>query len=192
MKKLGQRLLFLIASMMIPVALNAAVPKWEIIPAESKLSFTATQNAAPVTGEFKKFTGDIAFDVNNLNNSKADITIDISSVNASYADLTATLVTPDWFDTKLFPKAEFKSTAFSKTGDKNYQATGNLTIRNKTAPVTLVFTAEETPQGTMTVEGTTQFKRSTFGVGQGEWASTDEVKDEVTVNFKLIAKKKIV
>lgn len=185
-----KQFLILIAFVIMPVLTNAAVPEWEIIPTQSQLSFIATQNAAPVTGEFKSYTGNISFDVNDLKNSKADIIIDITSISASYADLTATLITPDWFNAKAFPKAEFKTTEFSKTGDKTYQAVGNLTIRDKTQPVTLVFTAEEAPKDMITVEGSTQFKRSSFGVGQGEWASTNEVKDEVSVKFKLVAKKK--
>ena len=40
------------------------------------------------------------------------------------------------------------------------------------------------------VEGSTVIKRSAFGVGQGEWASTDQIKDDVTVNFKVSANKK--
>jgi polyisoprenoid-binding protein YceI len=174
----------------LPVFANSTVPAWQITPTDSKLSFTATQNGAPVTGVFKTFTGAISFDLNDLKDSKADIIIDISSITASYADLTATLITPDWFNAKIFPKAEFKTTEFSKTGDKTYQAMGTLTIRDKTAPVILTFTAVESPKDTMVVEGSTLLKRTTFGVGQGEWASTTEVKDDVTVNFKLIAKKK--
>ncbi|TIE18035.1 polyisoprenoid-binding protein, partial [Legionella pneumophila] len=29
-----------------------------------------------------------------------------------------------------------------------------------------------------------------FGVGQGEWASTDEIQDEVIVRFKITATRK--
>ncbi len=175
----------------MPIFTSAAVPEWQIIPAKSSLLFTATQNGAPVSGQFKTYTGAISFDPNDLKNNKADIVIDISSLTASYADLTATLMTPDWFNTKVFPKAEFKSTEFSKVGDKTYQATGTLTLRAKTAPVTLTFTAVETSKDMILVEGSTMLKRSTFGIGQGEWSSTKEIKDDVNVIFKLIAKLKI-
>jgi polyisoprenoid-binding protein YceI len=166
----------------------AKVPEWQIILERSSLSFTAVQNGAPVTGEFKTFSGNIAFDVNDLKNSAATIVVNISSVSASYADLTATLLTPDWFNAKLFPNAEFKSTEFSKTDENTYQAKGTLTIRDKTQPVILTFTANEAPKGVMNVDGSTSIKRSAFGVGQGEWSSTKEVQDDVKVNFKLVAK----
>ncbi|STX41088.1 putative YceI-like family protein [Legionella donaldsonii] len=174
----------------LPVFVNAALPEWEIIPGESSLSFTATQNDAPVKGQFKQFTGKIFVDPNNYKSSKIDIIVDMNSVSADYADVKNTLITPDFFNVQMFPKAEFKATEFNKTGDKTYQAMGTLTIRDKSAPVTLTFTAVETSPGMALVEGTTTFKRSTFGVGQGDWASTDEIKDDVKVDFKLVAKKK--
>ncbi|RAP35714.1 polyisoprenoid-binding protein [Legionella quinlivanii] len=175
---------------MIPLSVKAAPPSWEIVPAESQLIFTATQNGAPVSGEFKHFSGTILVDPADLKNSSIDIIVDISSISASYAELKATLITPDWFNAKLFPKAEFKSTQIEKTGENAYQAKGMLTIRDKTQPVVLSFTGEQPNPDKGVVNGSTGIKRIAFGVGQGEWSSTDEVKDEVTINFKVTAIKK--
>jgi polyisoprenoid-binding protein YceI len=169
---------------------HAAPPQWMMIPAESKLTFTATQNNAPVTGEFKTFSADIFVDPEDLTVGSIDIVIDIGSLNASYADLKDTLVTADWFDTKAFPKAKFRASQFKQTGRNTYEATGTLTIRDKSAPVTLKFTAEESAPNKKIVLGSTVIKRSTFGVGRGEWSGTEEIKDEVTVNFKVAAIRK--
>ncbi|ASQ45220.1 YceI family protein [Legionella clemsonensis] len=170
--------------------IHAAVSEWEIIPSESKLSFTATQNNAPASGEFKRFSGTILVDPENYKASSITITVDMTSLSASYIDLKETLVTSDWFNVKHFPTAEFKSNTFNKIDNNTYEANGILTIRNKSAPVKLVFTANETSPGKALVEGESIIKRSTFGVGQGEWASTEEIKDEVKINFKIVAKKK--
>lgn len=169
---------------------HAAPPQWMMIPDESKLAFTATQNNAPVTGEFKTFSADIFVDPADLTVGSIDIVIDIGSLSASYADLKETLITADWFDTKTFPKAKFRASQFKQTGKNTYEATGTLTIRDKSAPVTLKFTAEEPSPNKRIVMGSTIIKRSTFGVGQGEWAGTEEIKDEVTVNFKVAAIRK--
>lgn len=168
----------------------ATPPQWDIIPEESVLTFTGTQNNAPVTGSFKKFSGEIFVDPEHYKASSIHIVIDMTSITASYADITTTLETPNWFDVKAFPKADFKATQFNKIGDKTYEADGILTIRDKSAPVTLTFTAEESPKNHALVNGTASIKRSTFGVGQGEWASTDAIKDEVTVKFKITANRK--
>lgn len=160
--------------------------EWQILPAKSTLTFTATQNGAPVTGQFTSFTGKILVDPANYQASHIQIVVDMNSLSVSYADLKSTLVTADWFNVNLFPTAEFNATQFNKLSNKTYEAKGTLTIRDKTAPVTLTFTAEEI-NGQALVLGSTLLKRSVFGVGQGEWASTDEIKDDVQVNFKVEA-----
>jgi polyisoprenoid-binding protein YceI len=38
------------------------------------------------------------------------------------------------------------------------------------------------------IEGTAKLKRLEFGVGQGDWKSTEWVKDEVKVAFSLVLK----
>jgi polyisoprenoid-binding protein YceI len=183
---------WLITSLLVlmPFATYSNPPQWQIVPEESQLNFTATQNGAPVTGQFKSFTGQIFVDPKDYKSSHIDIIVDINSLTASYGELKATLMTSDWFNASLFPKAEFKSTDFEKTGDNTYQAHGNLTIRNQSAPVTLTFTTKQPAANKGVVEGNTVIKRTSFGVGQGEWASTKEIKDEVTVNFKVTAIKK--
>lgn len=168
----------------------APVPQWEIVPSESKLTFTGIQNNAPTKGEFKKFTGDIRFDPQQLNASHVKIIVDVTSVYTSYSDLLDTLKTTDWFDVKDFPQAVFETQSITKTADKTYQAKGTLTIRDKSIPVTVDFTQEELTPTKARIKGTATIKRTQFGVGQGEWASTDEVKDDVKIDFDLSAIRK--
>lgn len=175
---------------LVSMTINASPPQWDIIPEESRLTFTATQNGAPVTGEFKQFTGTLLVDPNDLTHSSIDIVVDIHSLSASYGLLKDTLLTSDWLNAEQFPKAEYKATHFKKTGDNSYQADGILTIRKYSEPVTLTFTVEQPSPNKGIVTGSTTIKRSIFGVGQGEWASTEEVQDEVTVQFKVVATKK--
>ena len=114
--------------------------EWQMYQSESTITFTGTQNGAPATGSFKKFTGEIKLDPNQLNDSKVRIVVDMNSVTTTYSDFTSTLLTSDWFNVKLFPQAIFETTHIDQVGDNKYQADGTLTIRDKTVPVTLVFT----------------------------------------------------
>jgi polyisoprenoid-binding protein YceI len=177
-------------SMLIPLIAHTAPPKWDIVAKESQLTFTATQNGAPISGQFKTFNGTILVDPNDLKNSSITILVDINSLYASYPELKDTLFTPDWFSTKLFPEAVFKSTQIEKKAEKTYQAQGTLKIRDKLVPITLNFTGEQLSATKGTVSGSAILKRTQFGVGQGDWSSTNEIKDEVTVNFKVVAIKK--
>ena len=164
--------------------------EWDMIPEQSQLTFVATQNGSPLNGKFNSFTANLNVDPNDLEHSSIDIIIDINSASLSYNEIKKTLLASDWFNVKMFPKAEFKATQFKKTGDNAYQALGTLTIRDKSLPVTLSFTSTFPDEKTGVVMGSTVLKRTAFGVGQGEWSSVDQVKDDVTVNFKVTATKK--
>ena len=184
-----EKCLVILFFFLTPVAM-AAVPAWQIVPSESTLTFTGTQNGAPVTGEFKRFTGEINFDPQQLQASNIKIIVDIGSIADAYNQLADTLKTADWFNEKGFPQAVFQAHEFTKTGNKTYQAKGTLTIRDKTLPVTLNFTQEEYTTTKARVKGSTTLKRTAFGVGQGDWADTNAVKDDVRVDFVLTAVKK--
>lgn len=166
---------------------TAAIPNWQIVPAKSSIGFTATQNDAPVKGQFTNFNGTISFDPNQLPNSKVTFTVNLNNIKASYAEIADTLKTAQWFDAAKFPQATFTATDFTKTGNNTYQARGNLTLHGKTLPVTLNFTLEQYTPTQATVKGTTTLSRTEFGVGQGEWSNTKSIKDNVEIDFVLNA-----
>lgn len=184
--KYMQKLVALIV-VLLPTIAIAEVSTWKMIPEKSSIMFTATQNNSPITGQFKSFTSDIRFDPEQLKASQVTIIVDIGSVTTSYEEVADTLKTSDWFDIKLFPRALFKARSFTKTGKNTYKAKGTLTIRDKTMPVNLLFSIEELSKTNAQAEGSTTVKRSWFGVGKGEWASTNEIKDNVTINFIITA-----
>lgn len=194
--RLKRSMVFMSMALLTCVSIAGAGPAfaetaaWQIVPDKSSLTFTGTQNGAPVTGSFKHFTGDIEFSLSDLEHSRVKIMVDTGSVSASYSDLVDALKTPDWFNVKLFPQAVFQSEHFKKTGDKSYQADGTLTIRNITKPVVITFTVLEAGDASAHIKGVTTLKRNDFGVGQGEWASTDEIKNDVKVEFDINAKHK--
>ena len=94
------------------------------------------------------------------------------------------------FEWKNSAKVSASTGEVTKTGDKTYKAEGTLTIRDKTQPVTLTFKEEENTVSKGRIKGSTTLKRTDFGVGQGEWADTKAIKDEVLVEFEVTATKK--
>jgi polyisoprenoid-binding protein YceI len=186
-KRIFQFMLF--QSIFLFSSLVIAASSWQIQPEKSSIKFTATQNNAPVTGNFSKFSGDVDFDPDQLNSSKVRILVDMNSVTASFNDVATTLKTADWFNVKMFPQAEFAANQFVKIGDKKYQAKGTLKIRDKTIPVTLDFILKDYSTHQAQVEGSTILKRTLFGIGQGEWSNTNAIKDDVLVKFQLTVTK---
>jgi len=182
---LGSKIGFFVMMTLGTQAAFATLPQWQMVPEKSSITFTATQNDAPVKGEFKKFNADIQFDPAQLKDSHANITIDTSSINTSYQELAEALKMSEWFDVKTFPQASFKSKDFTKVGDNTYEAKGDITIRDKTIPASIKFTVENSTPSQLQTKGTTTLKRTAFGIGQGEWSDTKEVKDDVKVDFTL-------
>lgn len=165
-------------------------PKWEVIPESSRVTFTATQNHAPVTGSFDSFTCDIHFDSEHLDQSTVKAEIDMASVKADYEEVSDTLKEKDWFDVANFPKAVFESVSLKHIEGNQYEADGMLMIHGKGAPVILPFTldiTEEKGVKTADMKGKLSLKRTLFDVGQGEFKDTKTVEDDVLVEVVIKA-----
>ena len=71
-------------------------------------------------------------------------------------------------------------------GPGRYVAPGVLTIRGVAKPLTLPFTLAITGASAK-MNAQVSLNRLAFGVGQGEWAATDTVPANVTVNIAIQA-----
>lgn len=172
--------------------ITSTAPRWNIVPQDNTLTFTAVQSGAEFSGHFGKVGGDIFFDAQDLTQSKAQITIDIAPITTGSDDRDAQAIQPDWFDATTFPVAIFETTSFEKTGENTFTANGNLTLRGVTKPVNLPFTLlTKEEEGKIFANMTAQIslKRTDFGVGQGQWQSTDTIGDEVKLSINLFAQK---
>lgn len=168
-------------------ALATAATQWNL-QKESTVSFIAKQAGADFEGVFEKVSGEVVFDPKDLANSKFDIRIDMNSVNSKDAERDSELKTPALFNTKQFPTARYVTETLTDKGGGKFTATGKLTLRNVTRDTPIEFTYEEKGGGA-TIRGTSSIKRLDFGVGQGEWADTSQVPNDVRVRFSLIVKK---
>jgi len=155
----------------------------------SSLSFTATWSGEAIQGQFKTWSADILFSPQALDRSKVTVAIDMASAGTGDAQRDESLPSGDFFDTAEHPKATFTATKFRKTGEDKYVADGTLDLRGVKKPLSLPFTLK-IDGDTATAHGVTTLDRTTFGVGQGEWASTDQIAASVKVSFQLTARKK--
>src|SRR5579862_4444596 len=101
MNKINLKRYIIIFLLLLPRVAFADVSSWKIIPNESTLTFTATQNGAPVTGTFTNFSGDINFDPAQLDKSNVKIIVNVGAISDAYNQLADTLKTADWFNSKL-------------------------------------------------------------------------------------------
>jgi polyisoprenoid-binding protein YceI len=171
------------------------VPHWQILDEKSDIEWTANYGGKPVTGSFPAFTADIAFDPAHMDSSRATIKIETGKVKTADKDALESLPANDWFAAAKYPLATFEATGFTHIGDDRYQAEGTLSVRDKTVKVTLPFTAKfyddngsSPPAHYARIQGETYVKRTALGIGQGDWAQTDTIADDVKVAIRLEAK----
>ena len=163
---------------------QAALAQQQLVPAQSEVQFTARQMGVPLDGHFKKFSAQVAFDPAQLATSKIAFTVDTGSATLGSRETDAELPKPTWFNVGKFPQAQFESTAIKALGGGQFEVAGKLTIKgnaqNVVVPVALAQSG-----ATTTATGTLPIKRLAFKIGDGEWADTSMVADEVLVKFKL-------
>ena len=113
----------------------------------------------------------------------ADIAVDGAEVKDYLMDI-------EMFDVDQFPTASFQATKCSLQSVNSFTAEGSLTIRNQTHPLAFPFTLDiemndGQPRFHLTSEVTV--KRLEFGVGQGYWANTSTIPNDVTIQVDVYA-----
>lgn len=172
----------LIAPFLLAAALlaTASAPAATLQADKSDLSFTFKQMGVPVDGKFKKFEAQLDFDAKKPEAGKIAFTVDLGSISLGDASFDAEVAKAPWFDTRRNGKATFVSTGIKPTGAGKYDVAGKLTIkgavRDVVVPITLAGGV---------ASGSVPIKRLDFKIGDGEWADTSVVANDVTVKFKL-------
>lgn len=169
------------------LALFAALPgqaAQQLDPAKSEIRFVARQMNVPAEGRFRKFSANVNFDPARLAQSSVTVDIDIASIDLGSAENEAELKKKSWFNSAGFPSARFSASNFKSKGGNQYEVSGKLSIKGISRDVTAPFTVQQNG-AQLTVSGSVPLKRLAFNVGEGEWADTETVADEVLVKFRL-------
>jgi cytochrome b561 len=186
-----RRMLPFCLALLISAPAYGADAKWDVIPEESSLTYTGKVMNKEFTGSFKIFTPEIYFDPTNPGQSKISVTVDIASLDSGDAERDTAAKGRDFFKSEEFPTAKFESQQITKISDDGYVAAGTLTIRNTSLPVTLPFTLVLPKNGGGKQRGIASgeivIDRSTFQLGQGEWADTSMIANDIRISFKVAA-----
>jgi polyisoprenoid-binding protein YceI len=140
-----------------------------------------------VDGDFKKYQ--VFLDGTHQNLSKVKVEIDAASVFTSNKKRDDHLKSPDFFDVKNHKMITFVSDSIQKSGD-NVTINGTLTILGKAKQVAIPFKVNKAEMGgktTYVYRGKTQVDRSDFGVGADSVAAKISLKNQVDLDFLLVA-----
>lgn len=165
---------------------EAAAPSAWKVSSGSTLGFATAWGGSAIEGRFDRWSADILFSPEALDKSKVSVSIDLASAVSGDSQRDESMQGADWFDTASHAKATFTASRFERTGENRYVAIGTLTLRGVSKPQRLPFTLKIEGDKAR-VSGVTTLDRTAFGVGQGEWKSTDQIPAEVKVSVNLTA-----
>ncbi len=125
-----------------------------------------------VWGRFNTVKGSFHIDPANLDKSSIDVTIDMDSVDTGIDGRDKHLRSPDFFSTKEFPTATFKSTKFAKTGENTFDVTGDFELHGvkKSLTVKVEYRGEGQGRGgpVSGLVATFDLPRADFGITKYE------------------------
>jgi polyisoprenoid-binding protein YceI len=148
-----------------------------------RLEFSGTQAGARFTGAFRSFRVRLEFDAANPAAGSLEVTVETGSVDTQDGERDQVLKSPDFFWVEKYPEALFHAAHFERAG-AGWRVPGELTIRGVKRTEPVVFTLTPAAGGSV-MKGSANLKRLHFGLGQGDWASTEWVGDDVDVSFEL-------
>jgi polyisoprenoid-binding protein YceI len=175
--------------------------KWVFDPSHTRIGFSVRHFGITETdGFFRKFTGSVQTEKDDLSDLKVKMTVQINSIDTNDVQRDTHLKADDFFNAEKFPEMKFESTTLEPTATANkYKLHGNLTIRDVTKPV--IFDMEfagivpEDPYGNTKagffVSGA--INRQEFGLsfnvllGTGNLAVSDKVKINIPVQLLKVA-----
>ena len=163
---------------------SLASAEQKLVPAQSEISFTSKQMGVPVSGSFKKFDAQIAFDPKKLELAKVSFSVDLLSADIGNTETEKELKKPGWFDSLKMPAATFASSGVKSMGGGKFEFYGKLAIKGVSQNIVVPVTLTQA-NGTTRVIGNFTLKRLDFKIGDGDWNDVSLVANEVIVNIKL-------
>ncbi|HBX37048.1 MAG TPA: hypothetical protein DEG76_07100 [Pseudohongiella sp.] len=175
-----------LAPLMLTAGMAAQAQTWVIDQDASSVIFKYSYSDTPYQGEFKNV--DAVFEIDPLNpgDCKFEVTIPIIDMAIDDEETYSYMMDIELFDVDRFPTARFEATSCRLESMNSFVADGMLTIRDQTHPLTFPF--DLTVDGNrfnLTSEVVVQ--RLAFGVGQGYFANTSAVPNDVTVEVDVYA-----
>ncbi len=158
----------MIACVLAGAGLVAAGDDYKLDPVHSGVNFQIRHlDISWVPGRFNDFSGEFTVDAADPSKSSFKMTIMADSLDTNNKLRDAHLKSPEYLNTKQYPKMEFVSTSVEPM-EGGYRVTGNLDFHGEVKPVTFELKGGKTAEmkGQQRIGFTTRFKvkRTDFGV----------------------------
>ncbi len=169
--------------------------KWAIDASHSAVEFSVRHMMiAKVKGAFHEFEAEIEADIQDLTTADISFKINLSSVDTRNGDRDGHLKSADFFDVENYPALDFKATSISKSGEGEYEVTGDVSLHGVTRSETFEVTFEgsgKDPWGNTKAGFSAKgaIKRSDYGLTYNAALETGGVLigDEVKISLEIEA-----
>ena len=150
---------------------------------KTRIVFEVEQAGTPFEGSFKRSGGEACLENGAI--TRIDAWFDPASADTGLPELDVALAGEQFFATKEFPRASFRSDRIERTAE-GFIAHGSLTMKGTSKPFELPFVLEQSGDG-YHASGEASVRRLEFGIGTGEWSDTAWLADEVKARFSIVA-----
>jgi polyisoprenoid-binding protein YceI len=172
-----------------PASAESAV--YEVDPVHTSVYFKISHlGFSSLFGRFNSVDGSVVFDPDDPEAGGVKLIIEAASVDTKHEERDEHLRSPDFFNSREFPRITFRSTRIEATGNSRALVTGDLTLLGVTRPVTMEVTYNAMGpypfvpgQIRIGFSATGSVRRSDFGMTY----QLDNVGDEVTLFIEVEA-----
>ena len=175
-----------LAAMALSASAIAEPSVWRIDPDASTVVITFDVDGEPRQGDFGTFQGEARFDPAALEEASLRFEIETASIDLDEPFATDFVKSIDWLFVEEHPIAIYELQRLERVEGDRFRATGLLTMRGRTHPVTgdLTLNLGETAGAAV---GKAGFNRKDFNVGVGFSTLFVEIGPLISVSFDLKA-----
>jgi polyisoprenoid-binding protein YceI len=146
---------------------------WSLDKGHSKVGFTVSHHMiSEVDGVFKNYTAKFTATKEDFSDAVFEFSAETASLNTENEARDKHLKSADIFDVEKFPAITFKSTSFAKIMGNKWKATGDLTMKDVTLPVSLELWVggpeknDRAKRFEVGIKAIGKLSRNAFGVGK--------------------------
>jgi polyisoprenoid-binding protein YceI len=177
------RLLLLSALVCLGLAPAAAEDTYRLDGRNTEIGFTGTKKDGKHDGGFRELKGTITVKGDDVTTAQFKVDIDLNSMWSDNDKLTDHLKSPDFFNVRKFPKANFTSTKVTRNGSK-VEVLGKLTLNGNSKDVVIPTTFE--------ISGSGLSMESSFDINRHDWRISyggKMIDEKVKITLKVAAPK---
>jgi polyisoprenoid-binding protein YceI len=156
--------------------------------AHSQINFVAEARFISLHGFFEKWDAEVQLDPAKIESSSFKLTIDAASINTRVQRRDDHLRGKDFFDVATYPQIILISKKITKTGDKTYTITGDLSFHGVTKQIDVQISQVFYENNRGRFRATFPINRKEFGVTYDSKMNPIEDVVQVQVDINVLGK----